>query len=691
MSNGNEDCHKIKLEKELNLDSDFSPPSIEEWKAIVEESLNGASFEKLVTPTIEGIDLQPIYTKRGWHPQPIHGQPDVFLLGASSQKFAEKTKFQEVLVKRESATPIHSKPGFAPYLRGTTAGGYLSQPWEICQEIPYSLAQSFNEALKYDLQRGQTGINLLLDLAAQKGLDSDSAAKDDVGKNGTAISTLEDFSTALANIDIEKYPLHIAAGFSGLEIIMMLNAFLKQQGKEISRVKGSIDTDPLGYLVTHGDLPISPDAVFDRMSLVSRWAGQHAPLLKTIGVSGLPYHNAGADAVRELVYVLATAVEYIDRLLERGMVIDDIAGQMRFTFGIGPFYFMEIARLRAARVLWAKIIESCGGSRQAQKMTIHARTSFYNQTKYDPYVNMLRTTTEAFSAVAAGVDSLHTNPFNEVFGSSDEFSRRAARNTQVLLLEECHLDRPVDPAGGSYFLESLTHEVCQKAWEKFREIEAMGGMFKALVKGFPQVEIAAVHEKRKQDIVDRRSIIVGTNYSANVNEKKPGDNFPDHEKIFQVRKKYLKKYRGRRSLEQEAKINEKLSISKVFDASNAAGIIPAGTEAFLAGATIGEINEKFLQGGLNQWVSESVGQWVSGSVDQKVRRGEGEKMKKITNYNMQITNKSQITMSKITNKKLKNNFSSTLPPFFTSTLPRLSSGRAAEGFEQIRDQENSHE
>ncbi len=562
MSNGNEDRYKIKLEKELNLDSDFSPPTVEEWKAAVEESLNGASFEKLVTQTNEGIDLQPIYTKK-----------DI-----------------------ENLPYLDQKPGFAYYLRGTVPGGYLGQPWEICQEIPCSLAQPFNEALKKGLQRGQTSINLSLDLAAQKGMDSDTAAMEDVGKNGTAISTQEDCSMALANIDIGKYPLHITVGFSGLEIIMILNAFLKQQGKEISRVKGSIDTDPLGYMVIHGDLPIPLETAYDRMSLVTRWAGQHASLLKTIGISGLPYHNAGADAVRELAYVLATGVEYIDRLLERGLVIDDIAGQMRFTFGIGSFYFMEIAKLRAARMLWAKIIETCGGSRQAQKMTIHARTSFYNQTKYDPYVNMLRTATEAFSAAAAGVDSLHTNPFNEVTGSSDEFSRRVARNTQVILLEECHLDRSIDPAGGSYYVERLTHEVCQKAWEKFREIEAMGGMFKALEKGFPQEETAAVHEKRKQDIAERRSIIVGTNYSANVNEKKPGDNFPDHEEIFQVRTKYLKKYRDSRSSKQETRIDKKLSSLKMPLTSRSSNIIPAGTEAFLAGATIGEINEKLLRG-----------------------------------------------------------------------------------------------
>jgi methylmalonyl-CoA mutase len=562
MSNVNEDRHKIRLEKELNLVNDFSPPTVEEWKATVEESLKGKPFETLVAQTNEGIDLQPIYTKRGWRPPPY----------------------------------LDQKPGFAHYLRGTTSGGYLSQPWEICQEIRSGQPQTFNEALRYDLQRGQTGINLLLDLATQKGLDSDSAAVGEVGKNGTAISTLEDLSIALANIDMEKYPLHITAGFSGLEIIMMLNAFLKEQGKEIKRVKGSIDTDPLGYMVTHGDLPILLESAYDRLSLVTKWAGQHAPHLKTIGVSGLPYHNGGADAVRELAYVLATAVEYIDQLLERGIVIDDIAGRMRFTFGIGPFYFMEIAKLRAARVLWAKIIETCGGGSQAQKMTVHARTSSYNQTKYDPYVNMLRTTTEAFSAVAAGVDSLHTNTFNEVFGSSDEFSRRVARNTQVLLLEECRLDQLIDPGGGSYYVEKLTYDVCQKAWEKFREIEAMGGMFKALQKGFPQDETNAAHEKRKQDIVNKKSIIVGTNYSANVNEKKPGTFFPGHEEIYQVRKQYMKEYKDKRRERQTAKIHEKLSALKTALESNGVEVVEAGADTFFIGATIGEIKEKLLRG-----------------------------------------------------------------------------------------------
>jgi methylmalonyl-CoA mutase len=240
---------------------------------------------------------------------------------------------------------------------------------------------------------------------------------------------------------------------------------------------------------------------------------------------------------------------------------------------------------------------------------------------------------------------LHTNPFNEVFGSSDEFSRRAARNTQVLLLEECRLDQLIDPAGGSYYVERLTYEVCQKAWEKFREIEAMGGMFKALEKGFPQDEIAAVHEKRKQDIVDKKSIIVGTNYSANINEKKQEDSPPDYEEIYQERNRYLKKYRNSRSLEQETKINEIRSFSKIPDASNSVEVIQAGTEAFLAGATIGEFNEKFLPGAMRK--AQSAGRKANNAID-AVRQAPGARR---------------------------------VPP----------GRRAAESFEELRDRENSHE
>ena len=207
------------------------------------------------------------------------------------------------------------------------------------------------------------------------------------------------------------------------------------------------------------------------MSLVTKWTLKNIPNLKTIGVSSLNYHNAGANSVQELAFSLSTAVEYIKQMLERGLKIDEIASNIRFTFGIGSLFFVEVAKIRAARMLWAKIIEAFSGNEDSQKIDIHAHTSFTNQTVFDPYVNLLRTTTEAFSAITGGVDSMHTNFFDESFRTPDEFSRRIARNTQIILNEESHLNQIIDPAGGSYYVESLTDEVAKKSWTLFQEIE----------------------------------------------------------------------------------------------------------------------------------------------------------------------------------------------------------------------------
>jgi methylmalonyl-CoA mutase len=456
----------IRLEKTLDLTSDFAPPSYKEWKTAAEEHLKGVPFEKaLVTQTYENINLQPIYRKQDIENLPFLGE----------------------------------KPGFGYNLRGTSTRGYLDKPWDICQAIPYDNPEELNHALRCDLERGQTAVQL------------------SIGANG--IISSETLAVILKDIDVEKIPIHIDSGFSGLDTYTAFNSFLSKEDLSPAKVNGSISADPLGHLAAHGSLPVFLETAYDHMADVTQKAKKEIPNLKTIGISGIPYHNAGASAVQELAFVLASAVETIDRMIEKGLSIDDIAPRMRFTFGIGPFYFMEIARLRAARLLWAKIVESYGGSSESQKMRIHGVTSFYNQTIYDPYVNMLRTTTEAFSAVVGGVDSLQTNPFDQAFAPPDEFSRRIARNTQIVLKEESHLDRPIDPAGGSYYVEKLTHEVAQKAWDLFRETEKLGGMFAALQVEFPQTLIHSTAEKREKDLAKRKAVMVGTNFSANVKEK----------------------------------------------------------------------------------------------------------------------------------------------------------------------------
>lgn len=535
---------KTGPEQNLDLLKDFPPPTYDDWEKMVGKDL--------VSKTYEGIDLKPIYRKEDIKDIPFPG----------------------------------NMPGFPSYVRGTGAAGYLEGGWEICQEIKCSSVEEFNRELKHSLHRGQTAINLILDRAARMGLDSDRSAPGEVGVDGTSISTYEDFSKAISGIDLEKYPLFVDSGLSGLEILMMFTAFCNKNGIDMTEVRGSIEGDFLELLLEEGRILVSLKSAFDRLALGIRFAGRFSPRLKTIGVKGSIYHNAGADAARELAFSLSAAVEYIDQMLERNLRIDEIARAFRFTFGIGSFYFMEVAKLRAARMLWARIVEAYGGDEESQKMTIHARTSFYNQTWQAPYVNMLRTTSEAFSAVVGGANSLHTNAFDESSGKTDRFSRRIARNTQVILKEEAHLDRLIDPAGGSYYIEKLTFEVAHKAWSVFQEIQKRGGMLKALQQGYPQEEIERVAEQRENDNTNGKRIIVGCNAYTDESEEELVPYLADKEEISRMRAGYLNKYRASRDKTKHTELVRKIPGLIAAKKSN---IIQTGADSFLAGATLGEI------------------------------------------------------------------------------------------------------
>jgi methylmalonyl-CoA mutase len=278
----------------------------------------------------------------------------------------------------------------------------------------------------------------------------------------------------------------------------------------------------------------------------------------------------------------------MNRLSDKGLGVNRIAKQMRFTFGVGSFFFMEVAKFRAAKMLWSKITEAFGVDEENRKMTIHARTGLFTQTKFDPYVNMLRTTTEAFSAVVGGIDSLHTNTFDELFGLPDQFSRRIARNTQIILDEESHLTNLIDPAGGSFFVEKLTDEIAKAAWKEFQTVEEKGGIIKALEENYVQNEIEKVWQNRKKDIAKRKSVIVGTNMYANLKEEIKSKNEPDYEAIHKKCSEYLQKLRTSGNTNKHQSILEKLQ--RLVDESSEKAIDTAA-EAILEGATIGEISK----------------------------------------------------------------------------------------------------
>jgi methylmalonyl-CoA mutase len=309
--------------------NEFPPTPYEEWRKVVDKFLKGAPFEKrLVTKTYENIDLQPMYRQ-----EDIEGLPH-----------------------------LDSLPGFAPYLRGATPLGYVASSWDVAQELPYATPAAFNAALRADLARGQNAVNLVLDRPTLAGIDADQAEADDVGKGGLSISSVADLAQALDGVDLENTPLYIQASTSALTFTALLAALVKQQGKSLAKVRGAIGMDPLGQLARDGRLPRDLDGIYDVMAQLAAWAKANAPQLQTMTVQGSPYHNGGASTTQELAFALATAVDYVRAMQARGSSIDDIAPRIRFSLSIGSNFFMEIARLRAARLLWAKIVQAFGGN-----------------------------------------------------------------------------------------------------------------------------------------------------------------------------------------------------------------------------------------------------------------------------------------------------------------------------------------
>jgi len=489
------------MQKELLLTDDFQPHTYENWCESVEKQLKGAPFQKLIKKTIEGIDILPMYFQK------------------DLDKLPHKNAF----------------PGFSPYVRGISPTGAICRSWHVAQELAYPDPFVFNEALKNDLKRGQTAINIPLDRATQNVKDPDQVSAEGVGEGGLSVTTIADWEMALKDISIDQVPLFIQGGDSGIAITAMLMAHAKAESFQLSHISGWIGIDPLAMLAKTGSLTTSLSIIYDEMAELTRWAHQNTPHLKTISVSGIPYHNSGGTAVCETAYMAATAVEYIKAMLNRGLLIDDICQSMIFQCAIGSDFFMEIARLRAARLVWEKIVSAFGGNETSRKMCIHARTSSYNKTKTDPYVNMLRVTTEAFSAISGGCDSLHVEPFDALLGLPTAFSRRIARNVQIVLRDESHFKYPVDPAGGSWYVEDLTAQLAQKIWDQFQQIEKNGGMQVSLEKKQVQAHLKAKADERLKNMASRKTVFVGTNKYPNLTEKSPQVNALDMKAVAKSR------------------------------------------------------------------------------------------------------------------------------------------------------------
>lgn len=448
---------------------EFAAATYEDWRSAAEAALKGADFEKsLVKKVIEGFSTQPIYRK-----EDFSGEGETL-------------------------------PGQYPYRRGTKALGYVESPWEVAQTIAASTPREFNQRALEDLQRGQNALNIKLGCKCGGGL---------------VLRTAEDWKTALNEINIEAIPVYVNPGSNGLATMGMYVNEFKSRNLDTKTMTGGILYDPLSRLISKGKLNCTLENAYDQMAEMTKWVVENAPSFKTIGVSGIPCHDSGADAVQEIAVILSTAVEYLRAMESRGVTVDQAASHIRVSTGLGANLFMEIAKLRALRQLWAFVITSCGGSKESAAINLHGRTSAWAASKVDPWVNMLRGTTQAFSGVIGGVDSMDVLPFDYQVRPSDDFARRIARNTQLILQGECNLDRVVDPAGGSWYIESMTDKLAREAWTLFQELESAGGMSKVIFEGKIQAKVNSTAKKRYDLIDQRRQNLVGANRYTNLDEK----------------------------------------------------------------------------------------------------------------------------------------------------------------------------
>ncbi|MFA8450982.1 MAG: methylmalonyl-CoA mutase small subunit [Bacteroidales bacterium] len=479
------------------LFSEFPPISTEKWEEKIRTDLKGADFErKLVWRSPEGFNVYPFYRNED----------------------LDKVNY------------LDSLPGEFPYARGNKKD---NNNWFVRQDIKID---DYKEANKKALNILMRGIESL-------GFEMNSEVK----------PSEENLEQLLNDIVLDAIELNFKTGEHSMEIIPMLVDIAKKKNVDLAQVKGSMDFDPLKCLTLRGKFVLPQEEIFAKAVALTKAAAE-LPEFKTIGVNGLMLSNSGASIVQELGMALAMGAEYIAQLTEQGLSVDEAASRIRFNFGVGSNYFMELAKFRAARILWAHIIEAFGGSKEAAKMSIHVETSDWNKTVYDPYVNMLRTTTEAMSSVLAGIDSLVVRPFNASFEETTEFSERIARNQQLLLKEESYFNKIVDPAAGSYYIETLTDKLAEEAWKVFLAIDEKGGYIAALRAGFIQNEIKATQDKRAKSVATRRENFLGTNQYPNFNEvlehNIPADVLqPKDSTVEGAEFETLKPYRGSQAFE----------------------------------------------------------------------------------------------------------------------------------------------
>jgi methylmalonyl-CoA mutase len=536
-----------KKESDMTQDKDT-------WRKQAEKELRGRPLDDLTWNTLEGIPVSPLYTADD----------------------------------AAGLDHMNTMPGIEPFTRGVRATMYTGRPWTIRQYAGFSTAEESNAFYRRALAAGQQGVSVAFDLATHRGYDSDhERVIGDVGKAGVAIDSIEDMKILFDGIPLNK--VSVSMTMNGAVIPVLANFIVtgEEQGHDRSVLSGTIQNDILKEFMVRNTYIYPPEPSMRIIADIIEYTSSEMPKFNSISISGYHMQEAGANLVQELAYTLADGKEYVKTAMARGMDIDKFAGRLSFFFAIGMNFFMEAAKLRAARLLWHRIMDDLGAKDPRSKMLrTHCQTSGVSLQEQDPYNNVIRTAYEAMSAVLGGTQSLHTNALDEAIALPTDFSARIARNTQLILQEETGVTNVVDPLAGSYYVEKLTADLADAAWKLIEEVDEMGGMTKAVASGMPKLRIEETAARRQADIDRGDQVIVGVNkYRL---EKEDEIDILDVDNVA-VREAQIARLENIRSTRDQAKCEAALAeLSR--RAAEGGNLLEAAVEAARARASVGEIS-----------------------------------------------------------------------------------------------------
>jgi methylmalonyl-CoA mutase len=530
-------------------------PTRADWEKTAARELKDKPLHDLNWQTLEGITVKPLYT---------------------AEDTANLPQMGEV-------------PGHAPYTRGVKATMYAGRPWTIRQYAGFSTAEASNAFYRKALAAGQQGVSVAFDLATHRGYDSDHPrVVGDVGKAGVAIDSVEDMKILFDGIPLEKVSVSMTMNGAVIPILASFIVAGEEQGVSRADLSGTIQNDILKEFMVRNTYIYPPEPSMRIIADIIEYTSAEMPKFNSISISGYHMQEAGANLVQELAFTLADGREYVRAAIARGMNVDDFAGRLSFFFAIGMNFFMEAAKLRAARLLWHRIMAEFNPKKAGSSMLrTHCQTSGVSLQEQDPYNNVIRTAYEAMAAALGGTQSLHTNALDEAIALPTEFSARIARNTQLILQEETGITHVVDPLAGSYYVESLTAELAEKAWALIEEVEAMGGMTKAVATGMPKLRIEESAARRQAAIDRGDEVIVGVN-KYKLAKQDPID-ILDIDNVA-VREAQVARIQATRAARDEAACQAALE-ELTLRAGHGGNLLAAAVDAARARATVGEISD----------------------------------------------------------------------------------------------------